>query len=83
VAGVVSAPDVRTSASQRAITRVLGWVAAAPWAWWFWWALIAAGFLLSYWVFGWAVVSIAGLTPWMRHRERPELLERFPHCETG
>jgi protein-S-isoprenylcysteine O-methyltransferase Ste14 len=41
-------------------------------------ALIAAGFLLSYWVFGWAVVVITGLTLWIRRRERPELLERFP-----
>jgi protein-S-isoprenylcysteine O-methyltransferase Ste14 len=114
-------------------TRILGWVAAALWAWWFWWSegmflkrgislnpnwrkrplapwakrtspypqvapivtgpyrhsqapmffgvyngLIAGGFLLSYWVFVWAVVSIAGLTLWIRLRERPELLERFP-----
>lgn len=114
-------------------TRVLGWLAAASWAWWFWWAegmflrhgislnpnwrkrplapwkdrqtpyprvpalttgayrystapmffgvysgLVAAGFLLSYWVFLWAVPFIVGMSLWIRFRERPLLLGRHP-----
>lgn len=40
--------------------------------------LVAAGFLLSYWVFLFAVPFIVGMSMWIRYRERPMLVERHP-----
>lgn len=40
--------------------------------------LVAAGFLLSYWVFLFAVPFIVGMSLWIRYRERPMLLGRHP-----
>lgn len=43
--------------------------------------LLAAGFLLTYWAFAWAVVFITGMTLYILLKERPDLAIRHPEVK--